>query len=240
MKIQKIYIAHLRNSEHFQFLIEFIKLIVKFGAEMLKIADLHSRFALLLEKEDAALKKIMKSALTAEIQAADKRRDRLFRVMIDSNKATLVHFDDEVQAAAKRLKIVFDTYGNLAQKPLNEASADIYNLLQDLNLKYTADIEKAGLTAWVRELGSANATFSNLIDNRYEETAMRTDLVLKECRQNVDEVYLAIVDRINAYVVIEGDTKYAEFIRNFNAVIEKYNEALMHRHHAKPKKEEIN
>jgi len=60
---------------------------------------------------------------------------------------------------------------------------------------------------------------------------MRTDLVLKECRQAVDDVYHAIVDRINALVIIEGDAAYAEFIRHLNIVIDKYMSILAHRRH---------
>jgi ElaB/YqjD/DUF883 family membrane-anchored ribosome-binding protein len=183
-----------------------------------------------LDAEDKALKKIMKSALTADILAADKRRDRLYRGMIDLNRAALIHFKDDVQEAAKRLKILFDTYGNVAKKPLNEETSAIHNLLQELNGKFAQDVVTVGIAEWVFELKASNQTFNLLIKDRYEETAMRTDLVLKDCRQKVDDVYRAIVERVNAYVVIEGETAYKDFISNMNAVITKYHAALMRRH----------
>jgi hypothetical protein len=230
MKIEKFHLAHLRNSEHFQFVVELHKLIAKYGAEALKIEAQFSAFLPLYGAEDEALKKIVKSPITADIQAADKRRDRLFRAMVECNKGALVHFSSEVQAAAKRIKVVLGTYGNVARKPLNEETADIYNLLQDLNGKYAQDVALTGIGAWVQELESANETFSRLVGERYEETALKTDLVLRQCRQKVDEVYYSIVERINALVVVEGGAAYEAFIRNLNAVIEKYNEGLAHRH----------
>jgi hypothetical protein len=78
--------------------------------------------------------------------------------------------------------------------------------------------------------------------NRYEESAARTDLVLKDCRQKVDSIYHTMVERINALVVIEGSVAYADFIRNLNVVIDKYTAILAHRrgkvHSDKPHSDE--
>ena len=171
----------------------------------------------------------MKSVLTLELQDLDKRRDRLFRGIVEMNRVMLNHFNEQVQEASKRLKILLDTYGNIARKPMNEATSAIYNLLQELNGAYAADVALVGLTEWVTELQGCNNAFDQLMKSRYQETAMRTDLVLKDCRQDVDNVYHDIVERINASVVIEGDTAYAEFIRNLNVVIDKYTAILASR-----------
>jgi hypothetical protein len=121
----------------------------------------------------------------------------------------------------------------VAQKPLNEETSAVYNLLQDIRNKYAQDATAAGIADWVEELNAANEAFGQLVGDRYEETATRCDLVLKQCRREVDEVYHAMVERINALAVVEGGAAYEAFIRNLNAVIEKYNEGLAHRHHAK-------
>jgi hypothetical protein len=234
MKITKIHTTNLRNDEHFQYILEFINLVYKFSAETLKIAPLFATLLSLFALEDKALKKIMKSVLTLDLQDLDKRRDRLFRGIADMNRVALNHFNEKVQEASKRLKILLDTYGNIARKPMNEATSAIFNLLQELNGKYAADVTLVGLTEWVKELHACNSAFDKLMKTRYEETAMRTDLVLKDCRQDVDNAYHDIVEHINACVIIEGDAKYADFIRNLNVVIDKYMAILAHRrgHHA--------
>jgi flagellar biosynthesis chaperone FliJ len=229
MKIDKLNFIGLRNDEHFQFHTELRDLVNKIGAAALKVDQQLKAYVPLYNQEDEALKKIMKSAITAELQDADKRRDRLFRGMVDINKAAMNHFNEKVQEAAKRLKILFDTYGNLAQKPLNEETSAIYNLLQELNGKYAADVALVKVTDWTAELGAANEAFARLMKDRYEETAMRTDLVLKECRQRVDEAYRAMAERIGALVIIEGAAQYADFIRRLNVVIAKYAVALSRR-----------
>jgi hypothetical protein len=229
MKIGKIRLAGLRNDEHFQLHTEVKDLAGKFGTKALKVAAQFEAYLFAYSAEDEALKKVVKSAITADIQDADRRRDQLFRGMVDVNRALLNHFNPEVQGAAKRLKILFDTYGNLVQKPLNEETSALYNLLQDLNGKYAADTATAMLTEWAAELGAANEAFSKLMQDRYEETALKTDLVLKHCRTNVDDAYRAIVERIDALVVVEGEDAYSGFIRHLNAVVDKYSTALSRR-----------
>ena len=89
------------------------------------------------------------------------------------NAAALKHFDPEVQEAAKRLKIVFDTYGNIAKKPLNEQTAAVYNVLQDLQGKFAADVTTVGIERWVAELQARNSAFGQLMKDRFDETALK-------------------------------------------------------------------
>ena len=222
MKIERMHLNNLRNDEHFQFNTEFRDAINRFGANNLNIESQYDVFLTLYDQEDIALKKIMKSAITVEIQTADKRRDQTYRGMADVLKAALNHFNFSVREAAKRLKIVFDTYGNLAKKPLNEQTSGIYNILQDLNGKYYSDASEVGIIEWMNELQAANEEFDNLMKSRYEESAMKTDLVLKQVRLQIDSAFRDIAERIAALVIIEGADNYVEFIKYINVVIVKY------------------
>jgi len=152
MKINKINLANLRNDAHFQFHTEFRDLVTTHGSAALKIKPLFDSYLLLYEREDEALKKIVKSELTAKMHEADRARDDIFRSITEINAAYLRHFDPQVSDAAKRLKIVFDTYGNVADKPLNEETSAIYNILQELKGSRAADAAAVGIAAWVAEL----------------------------------------------------------------------------------------
>ena len=229
MKIEPFSTSRLRNDAHFQFYTEFSTLMNRTGAANLNIEQLYATFITLFADEDTALKKINKSAITAEIQEADKYRDQLFSGMTDANKTALKHFTPEVREAAKRLKIVFDTYGNLARKPLDEETSAIYNILQDLNGRYAEDAATVGLPPWVNELAAANDEFGRLMRDRYDETAMKTDLVLKQVRVKIDEAYRAIVERINAAIVLNGEEPYREFVATLNAVIKRYEDIVAQR-----------
>jgi hypothetical protein len=224
MKINAITLIRLRNDANFQFHTEFKELAEKQKPEALKIKPQYEAYLPLYEKVDLALKKISKSAITEQIQEADKARDNIWKGLVETNTTALRHFSEEVQAAAKRLKIVFDTYGNIAKKTLNEQTSATYNILQDLESgKYAPDVAKVGLVQWVVELKSLNTAFAELVRERVDEGSLKVDIVLRKARMQLDEAYYAIVERVNALVVVEGAEDYEPFIRKLNISIAKYN-----------------
>jgi len=222
MKINSIQTGSFTNDEHFQFNTEFLDTVNRFGASQLKIETDFGIYLPLYGQEDTVLKKIIKSAFTAEIEEADKRRDTLFSGMVATSNAALNHFNADTRKAAARLKILFDTYGNLARKPLNQQTSGVYNLMQELNGAYAADARQVAIVDWAAELEAANVAFDRLVKDRFEESAAKTDLVLREVRREVDAAYRAIITRIGALVIVEGADAYAEFIRYWNTVIAKY------------------
>jgi hypothetical protein len=229
MKIIAIKTSHFRNNEHFQFHTEVKDIITKHGAAALKIQAQFDAYLPLYEKLDEGIKKINKSAFTADIQDADRARDEIWSAMKHMNAAALRNPAQEVRESAKRLKIIFDTYGNVAKMPLNEQTAAIYNLLQDLQGKYAADVTAARLKTCVDELQASNAIFENLMKDRFDEAAAKTDVVVKEARAALDEAYRDIAVCINALTLMEGAAVYEQFVRALNVVVEKYAAALARR-----------
>ena len=243
MKTEHIKLTHMRNDEHFQFLATFIRLVYEITPEVLKILKQFTAFLTLFGQEDEALKKIVKSALTEDIRAADRLRDAIFSGMVEANKSALKHFKADVKAAAKRLKILFDTYGNVAAKPMNEETSAIYNLLQELNGNYAQDVALVGFSEWVTELTIANAAFDNLMAKRYDEAALKSELVLRQVRLKVDAAYRDIIKRIEAMYLLDELDVHKDFIHKLNIVIEKYNVTIaerMGRHQANDEHEKKN
>jgi hypothetical protein len=229
MKIKKIDLSRLRNDEHFQFHTEFRDLVMAGTPQNLKVVAQLNAFLPLFTQEDGALHKIMKSALTADMEAADRRRDELFRGMADANLSAANHFSDGVRAAARRLQILFDTYGNVAAKTLNEETAALTNLLQELTGAYAEDTKTVGIADWAPALNIANADFERLTKGRYDEDTLRTDLVLKQVRVQVDAAYRTLTERIDALMLVEGGELFENFISRLNTVIEKYRNVVAQR-----------
>ena len=118
--------------------------------------------------------------------------------------------------------LVFDTYGNLATQPLNEETSAINNLLQELEGKYANDAETVGIKQWVAELKKRNNALSELMKNRFDESVSKSDIVVKEARAELDKAYRTITEKIDALVIVDGVKTYENFIRTWNAVIDKY------------------
>jgi hypothetical protein len=223
IKIEKIDKSRLRNDEHFQFNTEFRDLVVKEGAQNLKIEAQFNAFLPLYEKEDEGIKRVSKSIFTGRIHEADKARDEIYSGMVEINEASLKHYSQTVREAAKKLKILFDTYGNLSQRPLNEQTSAVYNVLQELRGDYLEAAQIIQIDGWADELEIRNNTFEALVKERFDEAAAKSDVVVKSARVKLDAAYDAIVERVNAYAVVEWSELYERFIKTFNSVIAKYN-----------------
>jgi len=223
MSIKTITLSRLRNDANFQFHSENKNLIEEQTPQTLKIVPLFEDYVPKYNKVDLAFKKIKKSAITEQIQEADRARDVIWKGLVDTNTAALNHFNPVVQASAKQLKIVFDTYGNIAKKSLNEQTSATYNILQELEGKYASDVQTVGLWYWVHELKTRNIAFTNLVRERVDEGSLKVDIVLKKARAQLDEAYYKIAERINALVIVEGAENYEPFIRKLNINIAKYN-----------------
>jgi len=232
MAIQNTHFPSFQNDEHFEFCTNFVHLVNAIGAEKLKIAAPFATYLGCYGNEDEALKKIMKSDLTRKIHEADRERDVVFRGMAEANRSALNHFKPSVREAAIRLQIVFDTYGNVTKKAVSAETSAVYNLLTELMHKHEADMELVGLNPWAEELHGRNGAVEKLLESRYDESAERDGLNLREARLAVDEAYRVITMCVETYSVVEtGETQAAckDFIARLNAIIERANTIVAQR-----------
>ncbi len=226
MKINEFSLVRLRNEEHFQFYTSLRDLVLVFTALALKIEALFVLFLAAYANELAALDVVRKNAISDDLVEADDERDSVFRGMCDAVKSALNHFNADIRAAAKHLQVVLDTYGNLAIKPYDAETGGLNSLINDFTTTYAADVATVGLTGWVTELAAKNKAFDDLKNNRYSDEAAKTILRMKQERVKTDVIYHQIVERINALVVVEGDTAYAGFVSELNKRIEGYENTI--------------
>ena len=233
MKILTLLLFKLRNAEHFQFMTEFANLVKQFGLELMHIKKLFASFAELLRQEDKSLVILQKSEFTEKMSEVDSMRDGVFRGLVDTVNASLNHFNSDVVEAGKRLKIVLDTYGNLSKKPNDEQTSGIFNLIQDLEGKFSLDIQKIGATAWVAELKKRNNEYNELVRSRDAESSLKPEAKMKDIRVNIDRSYRDIISVIESLEKITEDATeletYQGFITALNPVIERYRNRIAQR-----------
>lgn len=222
MKISPFDIVRLKNSEHYMFIEEIITSVEKFNARKLGIQTQYDELVRVFEMEKKAFKPIEKSSFTAEIQTADKTRDKIFRGMVYAVKSALNSMDEDKQKSAKQIKILLDSYGNVAPKVLVQESAEIINLLEELNGKYYPYVTIIGITGFVEDLKTANNKFIQLYRERVEESTEKTSAPLTDIRPTIDAAYKAIAELVNAQVIVSGEENYRDFINYVNRIIKKY------------------
>jgi len=219
MEIASLYLHNQRNAAHYQFQTDFNSTVIKYTPQALGIVENYAAYLPLLDDEGVALVAITKSATTEEIDGADKNRDFTFRGLADKVTNSLNHFNPEVREAARRIKVIFDTYGNLVPKPDDEESGLISSLVADLRTKLPAEIVTLAIVDWIDELERQNNVFIALEATRNSEDAKKSDLRMKQVRVVVDAAYNKIVKRINALIVVNGEASYTEFVKELNVRI---------------------
>ncbi len=229
-KLRRSDLEQFRNHDLFQCLTEFIDLVSKVDPVKLKIEAIFTGEYLPAFKEfDDAIEKIEENTFTEAKNIADQRRDRTTRGMLYANKAALYHFNEDIVQAAKHLKILFDSYGNIAVKSQREQTSATTNLLQELNGRFVKDVEATGLGEWVKQLEADNKAYNAIEKKSYAEDAAKNSTKTKDARKKIISVYRSLVDRIEALLLIEETGIYIDFIRQWNAVLEKYDNILAQR-----------
>jgi len=228
--INKIDLNQLRNDAQFQFHTEFRALTEQTGAAAVKIEALWPEYLRLYVELDAALKKIVKSALTDKIKTADVDRDAAFSGFAKFLAAMCEHYDAAIRDAALKIEVVAHTYGNVAVKPLNEETSAIYNMVQELNSdNYRPLVTQTGLTQWVNKLTQKNNAFEALIQERDRESAAKSHVAVREARRALDEVYRYITEAVNSQLFFGQLTGCGAFVDTLNEIIHRF--AKKHHHH---------
>jgi hypothetical protein len=229
MKIKRILLNYLRNEEWFNFFTEFKTFVEEITAEVLDIAALFGVFLSFYRQADDTLEQIRKSNYTSLIEQKDDVRDNTFRGLNDAVHSALRHYDATKRAVAENLITLFEHYSDLADRPYNEETASIYNFIQELREKYASDMATLDLTGWVDELERNNTDFEKTVLDRNKEYAGKTELKMVDLRRKTGRCYLDILERIEALCLIQGDEKFAPFIKTLNANIDRYNNLINRR-----------
>ena len=236
MKIELISLHDLHNEEHFQFHTEFKDLSEKAGPAKLGIETLWPAYQRLYGQEATVVASVNRSALTDELISADNRREGIFDSLRKRVIADASHYNPEFRLAGARLQIVFDHYGAVSRKSYDKETADISSLMTDLHSVHAADVSLLGLDGWVSELESANNSFIQLMQSRYSEDSMKTQLHMKVVRTEINQSYLGIVEKINALIIVNGEEAYSAYVNELNSRIQRYQVQISrHRGKADPK-----
>ncbi|MDR1553515.1 MAG: DUF6261 family protein [Prevotellaceae bacterium] len=225
--IIRVRFEYLRNEVHVAYNNTFSALVDKYTPEALGISTQYNEYQRLFADEVSVLDVIRKSELTTEIDEQDHVRDKIFRGFADAVKSALNHFNAEKRKAANRLEVIFENYGNIAAKTLDQETVAIQDIIRELRSNDNAPlITLLALGDWVSQLEVENNRFEQLMLDRYTETSQRPALRMRDVRNTVDKCLRQILDRIEALSLVNGAAAYESFISELNTVSERYKNIL--------------
>lgn len=221
-EIYDINIQRMNNGAHFTFVSNILARAEADTAVKGKASELVSNFKAAVAAEDEALKISQKSLLTDDIAKADIDRDALYAGYKKAVEAFLAMPIADMAQAAKVLAQHIKDYKINTAGQLDKETGLLVNFITDLEDKYSAQVAKLGLTAFVTNLKEANERVRMLTLQRTKEKMGVTVGALKAARTASDDAYRALVKMVNALALVFGEKDYTAFIDYVNTEVTHY------------------
>ena len=226
-EIYDINIQRMNNGAHFTFVSNILARAEADTAVKGKASELVSNFKAAVAAEDEALKISQKSLLTDEIAKADSDRDALYAGYKKAVEGFLAMPIADMAQAAKILSQHIKDYKINTADQLDKETGLLVNFITDLEDKYSAQVAKLGLTAFVTNLKEANERVRTLTLQRTNEKIGITVGALKTARTATDDAYRALVKMVNALALVFGEKDYTAFIDYVNTEITHYKREVL-------------
>lgn len=221
-EIYDINIQRMNNGAHFTFVSNILARAEADTAVKGKASELVSNFKVAVAAEDEALKISQKSLLTDDIAKADIDRDALYAGYKKAVEAFLAMPIADMAQAAKVLAQHIKDYKINTAGQLDKETGLLVNFITDLEDKYSAQVAKLGLTAFVTNLKEANERVRMLTLQRTNEKMGVTVGALKAARTASDDAYRALIKMVNALALVFGEKDYTAFIDYVNTEVTHY------------------
>lgn len=233
-EIYDINIQRMNNGAHFTFVSNILARAEADTAVKGKASELVSNFKVAVAAEDEALKISQKSLLTDDIAKADIDRDALYAGYKKAVEAFLAMPVADMAQAAKVLAQHIKDYKINTAGQLDKETGLLVNFITDLEDKYSAQVAKLGLTAFVTNLKEANERVRMLTLQRTNEKMGVTVGALKAARTASDDAYRALVKMVNALALVFGEKDYTAFIDYVNTEVTHYKRDVLNQKASAP------
>ena len=221
-EIYDINIQRMNNGAHFTFVSNILARAEADTAVKGKAADQVNNLKAAVSAEDEALKISQKSLLTDDLAKADNDRDALYAGYKKAVEAFLAMPIADMAQAAKVLAQHIKDYKINTADQLDKETGLLVNFITDLEDKYSAQVTKLGLTAFVTNMKEANECVRTLTLQRTNEKMGVTVGALKAARTASDDAYRALVKMVNALALVYGEKDYTAFIDYVNTEVTHY------------------
>ncbi|MBK6284831.1 MAG: hypothetical protein IPF54_21305 [Draconibacterium sp.] len=183
----------------------------------------------------AALAQVQKNEETEKILLADKARDK---AVSSFNLALKLHAsaEDPTEVEASRsLRILFDTFKNIAKLNYEAESLAIDKLVNDLNSEaYSEKIAYLHMNKYVTRLSETNDIFKNLFGGRMVGTAMTESYDMKTIRKEMQVLYTDFVEYVFAMAKATESQLFITALNLLNAARKYYNDQMLSKSAPKP------
>ncbi|MDR1102682.1 MAG: DUF6261 family protein [Tannerella sp.] len=228
-QIIRVHFENLRNEAHVELNEKVITTIDRYNPPQFGFGVVYAGYRQLVATEVSLLDMMHKSEYTVKIHEQDRVRDGIFRGLSDAVKSGLNHFDAAKSEAAGKLSVIFDRYGSISSRTLDQETVSLDAFLQELSSDTAAAfVRTLGLTDWTEQLALENGKFKDLIEACYSEIAQRPSLLrIYAIRLDVDRALRTILNFLDVVSAVHALAAYELLVNELNTVFERYRDMLV-------------
>ena len=226
-QIEAIKLKDMKSGSHFLFITDTVGLATVDAKVKTKVTAELTALQTVLKAEDDALALSKANLLSGEIKTLDTERDKHYKALRKAIKFFLSHPDAEQVKAAQRLERLLKDYNIDPKMQLDRETGLLLNLISDLETKSAADVTALALTPVVQAMKQANDKLREVTRARANDRAVQSVGQLKQAQHASDEAYRALVQKVNALAVVEGEADYADFISKMNEQVKHYKQEVL-------------
>jgi hypothetical protein len=169
--------------------------------------------------------RVKKSALTEQIENADKRMDRALTALRAQVHALTYSLATNIADAAGRVYIMLSEYKDVTGEAYEKQVGDVQSILRQFAGAFATDASTLGINPLINEVQNSLTLFEQLLAQRDEKSLLKPDKTFKDIRKGIEPVYHRIEEIINANAITNtSTTAYTTFINHLNPEIERLNE----------------
>ena len=226
-EINGIDLAHMKSGAHFLFITDTVGLATADAKVKTKVTAELTALQTALKAEDDALALSKANLLSKEIKAIDAERDKHYKALRKAITFFLNHPDAQLVKAAARLEQLLKDYNINPAMQLDRETGLLLNLISDLETKSAADVTALSLTPVVQAMKQANDKLREVTRARANDRAVQIVGQLRQAQHASDEAYRALIQKVNALAVVEGEPDYADFISKMNEQVKHYKQEVL-------------
>ena len=214
-----------RNGEFVKFNDMTVSVLNNHDLEALQISEVAKEVMTANDKMKVVYKADRGSSITKAIVRADGQRDNMFSgIILRLRSDAKYHPDEQMKKKAETLLDVFEKHGSaLNRQSYNEQTANLEDIFEDIERKgLRSDIDALHLDPYYKQLVASNREFDRLFLERNKEYAQTPEETMTLLREEAESNLKNLFDRINAFIIIDGEEKYKPLMKELNALIDYY------------------
>ena len=231
--MRKVFIACAFSSAWAEEFLNLANQILKAAEEMLKSPEAVGLIPPLREAVvafDTVMRQEKENRHTAVVRQADEAADGLWRGLWGMTRVMTVHPNAVRRAVATSIYGILQKYGNATELFKKDQYGYLYNLIRDLEALGSERLALAYVDEWFVALKKRIVVYKDIENAQNMESGTRRVAGIVLNRRVAAEVALRnFLQRIEAWVELNGKTNYSAFINYANAQLDHLQQTIKSR-----------